>query len=182
MALAASQTVIAQNTSELDRRNGFKDVHLGDQYSKWANELTLPGSTDFGMLGYEFKQECLWRYDVFETPVQSVTLYFSDNSLKEISVKTEYFQHLGGELLPSGEIRMEEIQPTLDKLSGLFGKPWDITRPANKEQQKFNGLISYAWAGQKVLLKMCYENKAVGKSYLVINIYDMPFLMYNNGF
>jgi len=168
----------AQGVAELERRNGFKDIHIGDSYSKWAQDLTLDGVTDYGMLAYRLNDGKLWKYGVFDTNVREVILYFSDNSLKQISILTNYFQEPGKNHSAAPKNRMDDISPTLEKLSSLFGPPNSI----NDGTPDSNELIQYIWLSPKIFLKMCYVNNIENGSYLAIGVYDAPFLLLKEGF
>ena len=50
--------LFAQTIDKLDEKNGFKDFTLGDNLTKWENQLSYEGKWDDGSLAYLYKGTC----------------------------------------------------------------------------------------------------------------------------
>jgi len=172
ICILISYKAISQDTNELDRRNGFKDIHLGDAYSKWAKDMTFYKDGEKGEKLFFLNPSKLSEYSVFDQKTDGIVLYFLNNSIKRIKIETDYLQKPKSESGKYTDVNIEEIKPVLINLSELFGKP-DY---AGEGTMSANELFMFAWKGKKVILKLGYINGPETGSFLRLNLYSVEYL------
>ena len=71
--------------SILDEKNGFKDLKIGDNYSKWSNEIIFT-NFDNGIKYYDFVGNCCKQ--LFSSDLEKVRLGFNNDVLEVIFLTT----------------------------------------------------------------------------------------------
>ena len=82
--------LFAQTIDKLDEKNGFKDFTLGDNLTKWENQLSYEGKWDDGSLAYLYKGTCCNK--VFSYAIEKTILRSSKNKLVGIYSTMQKFQ------------------------------------------------------------------------------------------
>lgn len=167
--LIISTSIFAQTIDKLDEKNGFKDFTIGDNFTKWENQLIYEGKLDDGSKAYLYKGNCCNK--VFNYSVEKIILRFSSNKLVGIIITTEKFQK---DYKESGEYtkwRSDDFESIKSSFSYLFGKPTSV------DAAEGSGEVTYIWAGKKVLLLSKYEYLGVQNGdRQQIFIFDINFL------
>ena len=169
--------LFAQTIDKLDEKNGFKDFTLGDNLTKWGNQLSYEGKWDDGSLAYLYKGTCCNK--VFSYEIEKTILRFSKNKLVGIYLTTQKFQKGYKESGEYTKWRSDDFESIKSSLSYLFGKPTTVDTP------KDTGEVKYIWAGKKVMLLSKYEYLGVQNGdRQQISIVDINFLNsdINSGF
>ena len=146
----------AQSTFDLDKKNGFKDFKLGDPYSKHSNQLEYLGFLDGtdDVKGYKYIGYCCTS--VFEFNVEDINLQFKNNKLCKIIITLEKFQKefsVSGQYTKYDQTNYKILNSSF---SALFGKP------TGYEADEKTGAFFTGWEGENVLLVtkflyICYE-------------------------
>jgi hypothetical protein len=174
--------MIAQNNTELDIKNGFKDFQIGDDYSKWKDymyELIYenPSSVPVGSKLYNYIGSCCRK--IFDFDLKEIRLTFYNNKLVVIDLETINFKNFYNR---DHTIFMEQGYKELNQsLTNIFGTPAFNDMPQNKAPI----YIITGWAGKKnaLLSRYCYIGVEEG-DYATISFYDIEYnkLMNNIGF
>jgi|AntRauTorckE5430_2_1112549.scaffolds.fasta_scaffold01534_4 hypothetical protein len=167
--LTILSAAFGQNINNLDEKNGFKDFTLGDNFSKWKDELTSEKKYDDGTKTCLYTGECCQK--VFNYSVDKIILRFDSEKLVGIYITTEKFQK---EYSVSGKYttwRADDFQRINFSFSNLFGK---VTLIENNDK---GGEITYIWKGKKTMLLSTYEYLGIqnGDRQQIV-IVDMSFL------
>lgn len=169
MVLHFNFSLLAQSVTELDNRNGFKDIHLGDAYSKWSKNLIFHKDGEKGEKLYFLNPSKLSDYSVFDKETDAILIYFRADSIRRITIETDYFQKPKKESGKYTDINIDEVKPTLAYLTEVFGK----SGYAGEGDMKINELFMFAWKGEKVILKVGYINGPEQGSFLRIDLFSV---------
>ena len=153
----------------LDQKGGFKDLKIGDPFSKWSNKLTYAGKDDNGEIYYTFNGECCQK--LFETQLAAVTLKFKNNKLEVIYLFTPVTQRYS---TSTSSWVSDEYLSLKAKFEHIFNQKARESMP-----KEGDGPIS-SWYGRKIMLQLTFEymglefdkyNRAIKKErcYIIIS-------------
>lgn len=164
----------AQSISELDKKNGFKDFKLGDDFSKWSSQVAYSRTNEDGLKVYSYVGNCCNK--VFDYKLNTIELGFLNSKLVLIYLETEKFQKPYSESKEFTTWRNTDFESINNSFQGLFGKPTGH----NSE-----GDISFFWQSQKVMLRSTYKYLGVREGDMqVIFVFSLDYLknIMNSGF
>ncbi|TXD80921.1 hypothetical protein ESY86_19760 [Subsaximicrobium wynnwilliamsii] len=127
----------------LDEKNGFKDLKIGDNYSKWSSDLTLT-NTDNGIKYYDFIGSCCKK--LFSSDLEKIGLGFKNNILDVIFLTTPTERDYS-ESWTSSEYRY---------LKGSFGEVLE-EKAYESAPDDNSGDINSIWLGNKIQLILTFE-------------------------
>lgn len=168
--LLVAGLLFSQSKAELDSRNGFKDIHLGDSFTTWSSNLDYLSDTKSGAKVYQMSKTKCSTYSVFDKSVSAILLVFDKEVLVQINIRTDYFQKPKTESGEYTKISFEEIHPTLLKFEELFGKP------GYADKGEGDDIFVFIWAGDKVVLKIAYQSGPTSGSWLMIDVMNKTYL------
>jgi hypothetical protein len=149
ICLMLIQSAFCQTIDKLDTKKGFKDITLGDSYSKWQEELQYEGIYDDGSKAYHYIGPCCQK--VFEYPVDSIILRFENDKLVVISITTKKIQKGYKESGVYSRWRADDLFSVESSFSYLFGKPTSYQSKEGKSD------VSYIWDAKNVILITTYN-------------------------
>ena len=86
-----NQVIIpSQTTVQLDEKNGFKDIKLGDDFTKWTTNLQLIKALPDNETIYKYTGTCC--QEVFSTPVETIEIIFANNKIVYIGIYLKPYQ------------------------------------------------------------------------------------------
>lgn len=127
----------------LDEKNGFKDLKIGDNYSKWSDDLTFTNA-DNGIRYYDFTGSCCNK--LFSTNLEKVRLGFKNNVLDVIFLVTPTEKDYS-ESWTSSEYRY--LKGSFEEV--LEEKAYESATNDN------SGDINSIWLGNKIQLILTFE-------------------------
>jgi len=127
----------------LDEKNGFKDLKIGDNYSKWSDELIFT-NTDNGIKYYDFTGSCCKK--LFSSNLGKVRLGFKNNVLDVIFLTT-----------PTEKDYTEGwISSEYKYLKGSFEEVLE-EKVNDIASDNESGDINSVWLGKKIQLILTFE-------------------------
>jgi hypothetical protein len=167
-------TTMAQNVPnpKLDEKRGFRDLILGDPFSKWQTKIVFDNNTKGGFKVYHLTSTS--EYTVYGKDVREIQLTFDKNTLIGISIITDFYQKMPKNQseydLYFPKIELTEISHIVSGLNKLFGNYNSISEadPNNGKGE----LFEYSWSGKCVKLWLSYCNEINNGSWASILILD----------
>jgi hypothetical protein len=153
----------------IDEKNGFKELILGDSIKKWEGQLSIPIESKKGLVGYYYTGDCCKQ--MFEFNLKSICLFFKNDKLVliELFTKDDY-------------IGIHSHDYYHDTFIKYFGRPDDSGVKDKSEEGEF----SFRWIGNKVIIDLI---EAIGPTingwrWAKVRIYDKKYLIesVNSGF
>lgn len=166
-----------QDIAELDKRNGFKTLKIGDNISKYQNNLTLISSdskTSANTYDYTTSDEEL--YNVFDSKMIQILLTF-DKDKKMVTIMLHKF-FKDQDALQEAITFSKSLE---DKFVTLFGNASSKIHINTKEAMQI-GLI---WVGSKINLKSYVDYQGFEKgtfSKIVVSDNDFVAKAFKSGF
>ena len=145
--------IYCQSLADLDARNGYKDLKLGDSFNKWSSDLTELFRDDAVKGERYFKYNGMCCTKVFEFPVERIILTFYDNKIVRIYIELQNFQTFYKRQYTTGFSKDGGYNILNSEFASLFGKPSDSK--FEKDGNPYH--IFTGWFGQKVHLESCYK-------------------------
>jgi hypothetical protein len=143
--------LFSQTIDDLDKKNGFKDFSLGDDFSKWKSQLVFISDLEDNSKFYLYKGTCCNM--LFDYPIEQLFLRFEDNKLVEIYIETAKFREDYKDSGVYNPWRKDDYERINKFFIGLFGQP----NGYNYSSSEF----TFFWTGKKVQLRSTYENKGI---------------------
>jgi len=139
LSLLFTSKLFSQSTIDLDEKKGFKDFILGDDYSKWSNDLKFDENVGEKKY-YAYTGTCCQQ--VFQYDLENIILGFKDNKLVIIYLITTKNKSTN-----TNEFPFLEYVSIKSSFTSLFGKPYEY---ANDN----SGNIISTWNGENVFLTL----------------------------
>lgn len=133
----------AQTKSILDKKNGFKDIKIGDNYSKWSDKINYTNSNN-GIKYYDFEGDCCRK--LFSKKLKKVRLGFKNNILDVIYLETPIEKNYS-EGWTSSEYKY---------LKGSFEEVLE-ERGTEVAPNDNSGNIRCLWLGKNIQMILTYE-------------------------
>lgn len=151
IACFSSIMLFSQSIDKLDERNGYKDFKLGDDLTKWINQIQYINNIN-DVKVYRYLGTCCET--IFSLEIDGIYLNFSNNKLSGIIILIKPYQDFRNK---SGIMKFEypfvKHDALVQNFSELFGKPQTKKRPPTP---KGGNLQSDQWIGKKVVLNIHY--------------------------
>lgn len=153
-----TSSIYSQTNFKLDQKKGFKDILIGDPFSKWQSKITFKGNSSNG--GEIYILNNLKDYNVFNKEVILVKLFFKNQKIIAIEIRTDYYQkkpvNFDKYILYSPEINIHEIDNIISGFNNLFGEYESVSK-ANPNTTE-SALFDYKWRGNCISLFLSYCN------------------------
>lgn len=150
-----SQTTILANrtTENLDAQHGFKELILGDDFSKWKSQIIYSGPSPWQWFIYHGSLD----RKIFQFNIDHTELLFSNNKLVMIVLLTKPFHPTYDETGDYPNIGLEDYNGLMDSFDFLYGMgSRQIKSEPNKE-------IKSIWIGSKTVLITEYNYLGINK-------------------
>lgn len=138
IALILSIFTFGQSAAQLDTKNGFKEIHLGDNLSKYSGQLSVLDARDNS---YKYTGTCC--QDVFGNDVEAILLKFTNNQLERITI-----------IMPEGQgdiINKSNPKYLDSNFKLMFGEYSGL------KADDTTGDLGSQWRGNKVMLSIEYK-------------------------
>lgn len=140
----------SQSSVQLDEKNGFKDIKLGDSFSKWSSQLKYIDTRDGTEKIYKYVGTCC--QDVFGTAVESIDIIFANDKIIYIGITLKPYQDNRANGMPA---KFRHPNDDFNKLVVNFKSLFGDTQEGVPNENA--GLMySKIWEGQKVVLLADY--------------------------
>lgn len=163
--------ISAQNP-KLDEKGGFKDLKIGDTFSKWKNAVRLVQDND-STKHYQFDTKVCCDF-IFDQPVEILALSFKKERLVKIEIATKR-----KEVDPEAPV-YDMYQKFREKFNALFGEQYALDIIKGKVMKG-----RAQWLGEKTFLDFTYYwdmTKFPAQSeFAVVAIYDLRYFMKDLG-
>ena len=172
----------AQSLADLDKRNGFKELKLGDSYNKWAKDLVKLSSNKYAKPGesfFRYRGNCCLK--IFEFDVKEIVLTFNEDKIIRIYIQLVNFQKFYNRDHTIGFSKTGGYEKLNSKFTSLFGKPSGSYMPEDGTPYH----IQTGWFGQEVYLKTYYKYIGTKEGeYAIVDILSAKYAKQNleNGF
>ncbi|MGB3946686.1 MAG: hypothetical protein WBM13_01770 [Bacteroidia bacterium] len=142
--------IYGQSSANLDEKNGFKDIKLGDSYEKWKWDLKyLDVNTDNEKL-YNYTGACC--QDVFGKPVEKIVIITANEKITCIIITLKPYQDNRLTGFPAKfRYPNDDFTKLTADFKSLFGEPREGLPNKAKSIMYCN-----IWKGQKVVLQVEY--------------------------
>lgn len=145
-SLILTTTLSFSQSSQLDKKRGFKDFTLGDPYTKWSSSLSFLNS-DNGVSYYKYTGYCC--NEVFNYRLSEIRLGFAENKLQIIYLITE------NQIKDRNEWLSYQYSYLKSNLNSIFGES-SGDMPAEKK-----GNVMCTWKGNNTFLILEYQYMGV---------------------
>lgn len=175
--LIATNSLFSQSIKDLDTKNGFKEIKLSDNYSKWESDLKFSRNIgDDGKL-YKYTGNCCEK--LFEYKIDNIDLHFQDNKLVAIYITTVKLQESKDISGKSTLYYGDDAQSINSSIAFLFGEPTSKRMPEDSDN------IFLDWQGEDVMLSSKYiflGTFSGDKMQITVALNSYVFRNLNNGF
>lgn len=137
--LAIGSSAIAQNTEELDKKGGFKEYRIGDTLSVHESKIKFSRTLD----NADTKLYLVKDLVSVKSYTGEIELEFYKGRVQEVIVTFKNSTKAG----------FEDILKSLETLYGPYSKDKDKSPGADRFDK------TYAWNGQRIKLRIGYDEK-----------------------
>jgi hypothetical protein len=172
ITLISSSISFGQTLDKLDEKNGFKTIKLDDPISIYSSNLKLfKNISEDNVSGYTYTPKDYSLYKVFDTEIDEISLYFTNNTKKLVGItlikiySSSDTNHFANSL--------KDNRAILESFILMFGK---FTDKIKKDTSTATEVGAY-WDGQKVHLQTSasYFGQSNG-SKVIVQIFKQNFL------
>ncbi len=133
----------SEHNSILDKKNGFKDLKIGANYSKWSSDLKFT-NTNNGIKYYDFTGNCCKK--LFSSDLGEVRLGFENNILDVIFLVT----------LTKKDYSKGWVSSEYKYLKGSFEEVFE-EKVSDISSDDNSGNINSVWLGNNIQLILTFE-------------------------
>lgn len=148
---------LSQTASDLEVKNGFKDIKLDESFQKWKPALFsdyIKKDDNGNIIGVLANSK---SYDVFGYKVNSIVLTFQNEKISQIEINLEHFQDADVANEKFVKWRADDFETIYSNFNSLFGKGEKATG------EKYGCDIIGMWVSESLVLDLRYYNFGVSK-------------------
>lgn len=184
--LCATLTIHAQTIENLDKKNGYHDFKIGDNYEKWKFQLLPENSAPANTKNYSFIGTIPDLFNKY--PIHKVYLKFNNSKLIEINIILDKWEGEKSSLSMKDNLQntIENFTDIGKRFNTLFGEATKTISPKSKSSE---GDIVWEtaaiWVAKKIHLTLLYNfMQFANVGGISIKIVDNVFLVksYTEGF